>query len=65
MQTCEQWSSRGGHGEPDQDAEDPSSFFFCSRFFPEPNVLYPTFPIFVGGGSVLSGVVDFFFLSFF
>lgn len=60
MQTCEHWSSRGGHGEPDQDAEDQSSLFFCSRFFPEPNVLYPIFPILVRGGSVLSGVVAFF-----
>lgn len=40
--------SRGGHGEPDQDAEDQSSLFFCSRFFPEPNVLYPISPYLSG-----------------
>lgn len=40
--------SCGGHGEPDQDAEDQASLFFCSRFFPEPNVLYPVSPYLLG-----------------
>lgn len=44
MQTFEQQMAAAEATEPDQDAEDPSSLFFCSRFFPEPNVLYPIFP---------------------
>lgn len=49
MQICERMAAARPR-EPDLDAEDQTSLFFCSWFFPEPNVLYPIFPILGGGG---------------